>query len=113
MSEVGDKVLGYLNDRCGTYRSIAWAVGEPHERVKHACQKLRKEGVVKVEYVNIRGCVKKAVVMMNDGDYTMKRDDVPAGAYAVGQTDLDGGMVVESGGEFVKKGRAPWKSTTE
>ena len=109
MSEIGDKVLRYLDDRYGTYRSIAWGIGEPVERVKHACQMLRKEGTIRVDYVQEYGCIRKAVVMMNDGRYMRRDDRALEGAYKMGQTDLDGGMVVDANAEYVRKEKAPWK----
>ena len=41
---------------------------------------------------------------------TVKKDErALAGAYEMGQTDLDGGMVIESTDDLVRKGKAPWK----
>lgn len=35
------------------------------------------------------------------------------GAYAEGQTDLDGGMVIKTEDDMVVKGEAPWKKRTD
>lgn len=42
-----------------------------------------------------------------------KEEGVPEGAYAVGQTDLDGGMVVRTEEDIVVKGVAPWSRSTQ
>lgn len=53
------------------------------------------------------------LVAASEGN-TLSRKDEKAleGAYAVGQTDLDGGMVVRTEGDIVVKGVAPWSRST-
>ena len=111
MSELSENILMLMEDGYYTYRSLAVATGETKDRVKHAVSQLRKSGDVKVEYVEMQGCIRKAIVMKNDGRMIKKDEKALAGAYKKGQTDLDGGMVVETTENFVRKGVAPWKST--
>jgi len=42
------------------------------------------------------------------GKVTRRDEKALPGAYAIGQTDLDGGMVVRATSKFVRKERAPW-----
>ena len=111
MSELSENILALMEDGYYTYRSLATATGETKDRVKHAVSQLRKSGDVKVEYVEMQGCIRKAIVMKNDGRMIKKDEKALAGAYKKGQTDLDGGMVVETTENFVRKEAAPWKST--
>lgn len=108
MSELSDRILTMLDESYFTYRSLAAATGESKDRVKHAVSVLRKNGDAKVEYVEMNGCIRKAVVMKNDGRMLKKDERALAGAYKMGQTDLDGRMVTEVKGDFIRKERAPW-----
>lgn len=114
MSELGTRILAELGDSCAPYRALASALGETPDRVKRACATLRRNGEIRIEYVEMNGCIRLAMVMKMDGkNVVMKNEKAPDGAYRMGQTDLDGGMVVETGENFVIKERAPWKSTME
>lgn len=97
-----------VKDRTMTYSQLAKATGMNMDQVKRRVNRLRKEGVVRVEYMHMHGCIKKAAVCINDATLETKRDGALAGAYAVGQTDLDGGMITETGDFLVRKGKAPW-----
>ena len=113
MSELSEKILALMEDGYYTYRSLATATGETKERVKHAVSQLRKSGDVKVEYAEMHGCIRKAIVMKNDGRMIKKDEKALAGAYVKGQTDLDGGMVVETTENFERKEKAPWSRSTQ
>lgn len=112
MSELSENILVLMEDGYYTYRSLAAATGETKDRVKHAVSQLRKSGDVKVEYVEMNGCIRKAVVMKNDGRMIKKDERALASAYKKGQTDLDGGMVVRTEEDIVVKGVAPWSRST-
>ena len=112
MSELTERVIELIDeDRYYTYASLAAATGETKQRVKHAVSVLRKGGDVRVEYVEMNGCIRKAVVMKNDDRMLKKDEQALAGAYKMGQTDLDGGMIIGVSENFVRKGKAPWKTS--
>jgi len=97
-----------VRDRSMTYAQLVTATGMDLDKVKRRVNRLRKEGAVKVEYMHMHGCIRKAVVCVNDGSLETRREGALAGAYALGQTDLDGGIIVETGEYLVRKGKAPW-----